>query len=89
MLASVEGGSQTYSNLQQEDLSFVRWTLMTYLREIETALTWLLPPGQKAKFNLDAILRPDTLTRYQAHKIGLEAGFLNVDEVRAIENLGD
>lgn len=87
MLASVEGGSQTYSNLQQEDLSFVRWTLMTYLREIETALTWLLPPGQKAKFNLDAILRPDTKTRYEAHKIGLEAGFLTVDEVREIENL--
>lgn len=87
MLASVEGGSQTYSNLQQEDLSFVRWTLMTYLREIETALTWLLPPGQKAKFNLDAILRPDTKTRYEAHKIGIEAGFLTVDEVREIENL--
>lgn len=87
MLASVEGGSQTYSNLQQEDLSFVRWTLMTYLREIETALSWLLPPGQRAKFNLDAILRPDTRTRYEAHKIGLDAGFLTIDEVRDIENL--
>lgn len=87
MLASMDGGSQTYSNLQQEDLSFLRWTLTTYLREIETALTWLLPRGNEAKFNLDAILRPDTLTRYQAHNIGIGAGFLTIDEVREIEDL--
>lgn len=87
MLASMNGGSQTYSNLQQEDLSFLRWTLTTYLREIETALTWLLPRGSEAKFNLDAILRPDTKTRYEAHEIGINAGFLTVDEVREIEDL--
>jgi hypothetical protein len=33
------------------------------------------------------MLRADTLTRYQAHKIALDAGFLTVDEVRHIENL--
>ena len=34
----------------------------------------------------DALLRPDTLTRYQAHKIALDAGFLTIDEVRQLEH---
>lgn len=87
MLAAIDGGSQTYSNQSQEDLSFVRWTLMAYLREIETAVSWLLPRGQSARFNLDAILRADTKTRYESHQIGLNAGFLTVPDVRAIEGL--
>lgn len=87
MLAPVEGSSTTYANAQQEDLQFVKWTLMDYLREIETALTDILPHGQTARFNLDALLRTDTLSRYQAHQIGINAGFLTTNEVRAIEGL--
>lgn len=87
MLAAVEGGSLTYANLSQEDLSFVRWTLSLYTREIEEAFTALLPRGQVARFNLDALLRPDTLTRYQAHALALSNGFLTRDEVRAMEGL--
>ncbi|WP_130864631.1 phage portal protein [Acidipropionibacterium timonense] len=87
MLAALDGSSSTYANLQQEDLSFLRWTLMQYLSEIEQAITWLLPRGNSARFNVDGLLRADTLTRYQAHQIGLNAGFLDVDEVRAIEGL--
>jgi HK97 family phage portal protein len=85
MLAVVEGNSMTYQNVAQADLSFLRWTLSTYTREIEEAFTSLLPRGQLARFNLDAILRPDTAERYTAHKTALEAGFLTVNEVRAIE----
>lgn len=85
MLAAVEGSSMTYQNVAQSDLSFMRWTLSTYTREIEEAFTDMLARGQQARFNLDAILRPDTNQRYEAHKIALDAGFLTVDEVRAIE----
>ena len=87
ILAAVDGSSSTYSNLQQDDLSFVRWTLMAYLREIEAGLSQLLPRGVDARFNLDALLRPDTTTRYAAHLSGLDGGFLTVDEVRATEGL--
>ncbi|MGC5584146.1 phage portal protein [Ornithinimicrobium sp. W1665] len=87
MLSVVEGGSMTYLNGQAADLSFLRWTLMAYLREIEEAVTALLPRGQTARFNVDAILRPSTQERYDAHKVALEAGFLTVDEVRRIEGL--
>ena len=87
MLVQLDGSSTTYANQQQEDLSFVRWTLMAYLSEIEDAITWLLPRGLTARFNLDAVLRADTATRYQAHAVGISSGFLTLDEVRAIEGL--
>lgn len=85
MLAVVEGSSMTYQNLAQADLSFTRWTLATYYREVEEAFTSLLPRGQVARFNLDSIIRPDINTRYTAHQTALDAGFLTVDEVRSLE----
>lgn len=87
MLAPVEGANLTYKNQEQEDLALVRFTLMRYLREIELAISAVLPRTQEARFNVDALLRTDTLTRYQAHKIGLDAGFLSVPEVRRTERL--
>ena len=87
MLASIEGDTQTYANIEQAWIEFVRFSLMTDLREIEEAFTACLPRGQVARFNLETLLRSDTKTRYEAHQIGLNAGFLTVAEVRAIENL--
>lgn len=87
LLAAIEGGAQTYQNIEQADLQFVRWTLMRYLREMEEAMSLILPGIQTARFNLDGLLRPDTKTRYEAHGVGIKAGFLAIDEVRKIEGL--
>lgn len=86
-LAAVEGGSMTYSNIAQDDLSFMKWAISEYVGEIEVAFTELLPRGQTARFNLDAAIRPDTKTRYEAHKLALDAGWLTKEEVRGIEGL--
>ncbi|MFV0315489.1 MAG: phage portal protein [Microthrixaceae bacterium] len=87
MLAAVEGNSQTYSNVEQDWIAFTRFTLMAYIREIESALSALIPHGNTVRFNVDALHRSDTKTRYEAHKLGIEAGFLTVPEVRGIEGL--
>jgi HK97 family phage portal protein len=87
MLASVEGTSQTYANVEQEWIAFTRFTLMAYLREIEEAFSTLLPNGQVARFNTDALLRTDTLTRYQAHEIAIRAGFMSPAYVARIEGI--
>jgi HK97 family phage portal protein len=78
--------SRTYSNVSEENLQLVRWSLMPYIQRIEQSFTELLPRGQFAKMNVDALLRPDTKSRYDAHKVALDAGFLTVDEVREFEN---
>lgn len=85
MLAAVEGNSQSYSNVEQDWLAYVRFTLMGYLTEIEDALSDLLPGARRARFNIEALLRADTTTRYLSYKTGIDAGFLTVDEVREIE----
>lgn len=87
MLAVVEGNSQSYSNVEQDWIAFTRFTLMAYLREIEETLSELLPYGNSVRFNVDALQRSDTLTRYQAHEVGIRAGFLLPEEARAIEGL--
>lgn len=87
MLAQIDGDAMTYANLEQDDIVFLRYTLMAYVREIEDGFDQLTARGQTVRFNLDGLLRTDTKTRYEAHQIGLNAGFLTVDEVRAIEGL--
>lgn len=89
MLAPVEGNSQTYQNVEQDWLGYVRFSLMQYLVEIEDALTSLLPGTREAKFNVEALLRSDTTTRYNSYKTAIEGGWMTIDEVRRIENLGD
>lgn len=82
----VSGDSMTYSNIEQQAINLVKFSLAGHLSRFEQTFTLHLPRGHEAKANLDAILRSDTLSRYQAHEIGLRAGFLVDDEVRALEN---
>jgi HK97 family phage portal protein len=89
MLAAVEGNAQTYSNVEQEWLAFTRFTLTGYLRKIEEALTDLTPRGQTVRFNLEALLRSDTTTRYQAHKTAIEIGLYDAAYARQIESIPD
>jgi len=78
--------SRTYANVEQENLQLVRWSIQPIAERIEQSLSDLLVRGQYAKFNYDALLRTDTLSRYQAHAVGISSGFLTVDEVREMEN---
>ena len=77
--------SRTYSNVEQENLQLIRWSIQPIAQRIEEALSDLLVRGQVAKFNFDSLLRTDTLSRYQAHQIAISNGFLTVDEVREME----
>lgn len=87
LLAPVEGSGMTYTNVEAEQINFVRYTLAQYSIEIEQALSALLPVGVTARLNLDSLLRADTTTRYQAHEIAIRAGFKTIDEVRITEGL--
>lgn len=87
MLAANDGTTMTYANVSQEWLGFVRFSLMQYLILIEDALSDFLPGSQRAKFNIEAILRSDTTTRYAAHASALAAGWMTKNEVRTIEDL--
>lgn len=87
MLAAVDGSSMTYSNISQAWVEFSKFTLSRYVIEIESAFSAVMPRGTEVKFNLEALLRPDVVTRYQMHTQALQAGFMSINEVRDIEKL--
>lgn len=78
--------SRTYSNIEQDAVNLIKFTLAGHLARFEQALSLCFPRGTYVKANLDAVLRSDTMTRYQSHAIGLSSGFLTLDEVREMEN---
>jgi HK97 family phage portal protein len=82
----------TFSNVEQQALDFLTYSLTPWLVRWEQEFKRkLLTAADRDTFFfehlVDALLRGDTLTRYQAHKIALDSGFKNIDEVREIENL--
>jgi len=85
---SVNTTSRTYANAQDARRSFVDFVLAPYLHAIEERLSLgdATPRGQFVRFNLDAFLRANTTERYAAYATALTAGFLTVDEVRALED---
>lgn len=80
-----KGDSQTYANVESQNLSFLQHTLRPWLVRIEQAITGLLPAGQVARFNVDELLRADQLTRYRAHQLGIMSGILTPNEARQVE----
>jgi len=81
------GSSMTYANTEQLGTDVTRFTFMPWIVRLEGALSRLLPRPQFAKFNLDAFLRSALRDRYESYKMGIETGFLEVNEVRVWENL--
>lgn len=81
------GTNHSYSNLEQENASYVNDTLMRIARRVEAAIDAVLPAGQSLKIDFRQLLRGDTATRVQLYAGALAAEWMTVDEVRALEDL--
>ena len=88
MIGDVERSTSWGTGIEQQSIGFVTYNLRSWLTSIEAAMSkWLLPRGQHVRFNVDALLRGDLKSRYEAYRVALEAGFKNPDEIRALEDL--
>ncbi len=81
----------TFSNIEQQSLEFVTFTLMPWLIRIERALMTALFTAEerkryKVEFLVDGLLRGDGLSRAQKLQIERQNGVINADEWREIEN---
>jgi len=90
MAGDTEKTTSWGSGIEQQTIGFVTFTIMPWLVNIEQALYRDVLTEKERKeyypsFNSDAIIRGDIKSRYEAHKIGIETGFLNPNEVRAME----
>lgn len=79
--------SLTYKSLEQDQIKFNTTTLRPIASRIEAVVDRYLPPTQYAKFNLDASVRADLKTRYEAHALAIASGWKTPDEVRQLEEL--
>jgi HK97 family phage portal protein len=79
----------TFSNIEQQGMEFVRYTLRPWCTLWQQAIQRDLLQDDElfAEFLLDDLQRGDTASRYGAYSVGLQSGFLTRNEVRSWENL--
>lgn len=82
------GGSLTYNTVEQQLIQILTFGMRPWMVKFEAAVSAaLMPRPQYIKFNADALVRVDTKTRYETHKIAREIGLNSIDELREIEDL--
>jgi HK97 family phage portal protein len=81
------GGSLTYANREQREIERLTHPVGHLIRRIEQAWADLLPSRRSMAFNVDRLLRTDTLSRMQAEDIGLRNGTFTLNDARSIERL--
>jgi HK97 family phage portal protein len=87
LLTGVDGSSDTYTNLQDENQVFYRHTIMAYTDAISDALSECLPRGTRVEFNFEGLFRADMANRFNMYETAIRAGFMTTDEVRRKEGL--
>lgn len=87
MLTGIDGTSDTYSNLSDEQKVFYTHTLTGYTDVIADALSNCLPRGTRTDFNFEGLFKADQVARYGMYETAIAAGFLTIEEVRIKEGL--
>lgn len=90
MVGDLEKSS--FSNIEQQSLEFVKYTLDPWVVRFEQALkkSLLLPEEKKnhfIKFNVDGLLRGDYQSRMNGYAIGRQNGWLSTNDIRKLEEL--
>ena len=90
MVADLEKSS--FSNIEQQSLDFIVNTIRPWLIRIEQSICQkLLLPDEKgvffAKFNVNGMLRGDFTSRMNGYAIARQNGWMNVDEIRELEDM--
>jgi len=90
MVGDLEKSS--FSNIEQQSLEFVKYTLDPWVVRWEQSLMrTLLSTEEKSeyfvKFNLEGLLRGDYQSRMNGYAIGRQNGWMSANDIRELENL--
>ena len=90
MIGDLEKSS--FSNIEQQSLEFVKYTLDPWVMRWEQAIhRSLFKDSEKrdyfVKFNVDGLLRGDYQSRMNGYSTGIQNGFLSPNDVRELENM--
>ena len=90
MVGDLEKSS--FSNIEQQSLEFVKYTLDPWvIRWEQSLMRSLLSHEEKKeyfiKFNLEGLLRGDYESRMNGYSIGRQNGWMSANDIRELENL--
>lgn len=90
MVGDLEKSS--FSNIEQQSLEFVKYTLDPWVVRWEQAIQKaLFLPSEKrtyfAKFNVDGLLRGDYQSRMNGYSVGRQNGWLSSNDIREMEDM--
>lgn len=90
MVGDLEKSS--FSNIEQQSLEFVKYTLEPWLVRWEQSMVRsLLTPNEKReyfiKFNVDGLLRGDYASRMNGYATARQNGWMSANDIRELENL--
>lgn len=90
MVGDLEKSS--FSNIEQQSLEFVKYTLDPWVIRWEQSLQKaLLLPGEKNKYfiklNVDGLLRGDYESRMNGYATGRQNGWFSANDIREMENM--
>lgn len=89
MVGDLEKSS--FSNIEQQSLEFVKYTLDPWVVRLEQAFkrSLFLPEEKQyfVKFNVDGLLRGDYQSRMNGYAIARQNGWLSTNDIRELEDL--
>ncbi|EJP6471843.1 phage portal protein [Enterococcus faecalis] len=90
MVGDLEKSS--FSNIEQQSLEFVKYTLDPWVVRWEQSLQQsLILPSEKTslfiKFNLDGLLRGDYQSRMNGYATGRQNGWMSANDIRELEDM--
>jgi HK97 family phage portal protein len=90
MVGDLEKSS--FSNIEQQSLEFVKYTLDPWVVRWEQSLqqSLILPSDKQSifiKFNLDGLLRGDYQSRMNGYSIGRQNGWMSTNDIRELEDM--
>lgn len=82
----------SFSNIEQQSLEFVKYTLDPWVIRWEQAIhqSLLLPSEKKryfSKFNVDGLLRGDYASRMTGYSTARQNGWMSANDIREMENM--
>ncbi len=87
LVSDVERSTSWGTGIAEQNLGFLTYTLLPWIRRLETALTATLAKGEFLRFNFDGLLRADQKARYEAYAKGRQFGWLSTNDIRRLEDM--
>ena len=89
MIGDLEKSS--FNNIEMQSLEFVKYTLDPWIGRLEASMhrSLLLDEEKKSydiRFNVEGLLRGDYKSRMEGYAVGINNGFMSVNDVRRLED---